>query len=49
MILLVIILVLLMLGSLPNWNHSQNWGPIPSSMLGMVLVVLLILMVSGRI
>ncbi len=47
--LLLILLVLLLIGSLPTWPHSQRWGYAPSGTLGTVLVVLLILMLLGRI
>jgi hypothetical protein len=47
-ILLVIIIVLL-IGALPTWSHSANWGYFPSGGLGLVLVILVVLMVVGRI
>jgi hypothetical protein len=46
---LIVLLVLILLGALPTWNHSQNWGYFPSGGLGLVVVVLLILMLSGRL
>lgn len=46
---LLIILVLLLLGGLPTWGHSRNWGYGPSGGLGLVLVVVLVLMLMGRI
>jgi hypothetical protein len=46
---LLIFLVLLLIGALPTWPHSQRWGYAPSGILGTVLVVLLILMLLGRI
>lgn len=46
---LLIVIVLLLLGALPTWPHSRNWGYYPSSALGMVLLVLLILLLMGRI
>jgi Protein of unknown function (DUF3309) len=45
---LLIILVLLLLGALPTWPYSTGWGYYPSGGLGLVLVVLLILVVTGR-
>lgn len=48
-IILVVLLVLLIVGGLPAWPHSTNWGYGPSSALGVVLVVLLILLILGRI
>lgn len=47
--LLIIILILLLVGALPTWPYSANWGPQPAGALGLVLIVLLILMLVGRI
>jgi len=44
---LIIILVLMLLGALPAWPHSRNWGYRPSGGLGLVLVILLILLLLG--
>lgn len=46
---LLIVLVLLLLGALPTWPYSNGWGYYPSSGLGLVLIVLLVLVVSKRI
>jgi hypothetical protein len=46
---LLIVLVLLLLGALPTWPYSGGWGYYPSGGLGLVLIVLLVLVVSGRI
>jgi hypothetical protein len=46
---LLIILVLILVGALPTWPHSRSWGYGPSSLLGVVLLVLLILLLMGRI
>ena len=46
---LIVLLVLLLLGALPTWNHSRSWGYFPSGGLGLVVVVLLILMLAGQI
>ena len=48
-LLLVIILVMLLIGGLPNWNHSRNWGYGPSGGLGLVLVIVLILILMNQI
>ena len=45
---LLIIVVLMLLGAFPTWNHSRHWGYGPSGGLGLILIVLLILMLSGR-
>jgi hypothetical protein len=46
---LLIVIILLLIGALPTWPHSKNWGYGPTGGLGLVLVVLLILFMLGRI
>ncbi len=46
---LLIVLVLLLLGALPAWPYSTGWGYYPSGGLGLLLVVLLVLVVTGRV
>jgi hypothetical protein len=46
---LLVIVVLLLIGALPNWGHSRSWGYGPSGGLGLVLVIVLILLLMGRI
>ena len=46
---LLIVVVLLLIGAIPSWPHSRNWGYGPSGGLGLVLVVLVILALMGRI
>lgn len=46
---LLIVLILLLVGALPTWPHSKNWGPMPSGALGLVLIILLILLLTGHI
>ncbi len=46
---LLVILILFLIGSLPTWPHSSNWGYYPSSGLGVVVVILIILLLMGRI
>ena len=46
---LIVVLILVLIGALPNWPHSANWGYLPSGTLGVVLIILLVLLVSGRI
>lgn len=48
-LILLVILVLLLLGGLPAWGYSRNWGYGPSGLLGMVLVVVLVLVFLGHI
>jgi len=47
--LLLIILILALLGAVPAWPHSRDWGYGPSGMLGAVVMILVILVVLGRI
>ena len=44
---LIIILVLMLIGALPAWPHSRNWGYRPSGGLGLILIILLILFLLG--
>ena len=46
---LVILLILMLVGALPRWGHSANWGYGPSGILGLILVVVVILLLLGRI
>ncbi|AYG07263.1 MULTISPECIES: DUF3309 family protein [Pseudomonas] len=48
-LILIIVLILLLVGGLPVFPHSRNWGYGPSGILGTVLVVLLILLLLGKI
>lgn len=48
-LLLLVVIVLLVVGALPRWPHSRNWGYFPSGALGIILLVLLVLMLSGRL
>ncbi len=46
---LIILLVLFLLGALPTWPHSRSWGYYPSGGLGLVLIILIILALTGRL
>ena len=46
---LLVLLILMVLGSVPTWPHSRNWGYYPSSGLGLVLLIIIILVLVGRI
>ena len=46
---LLIVLILLLIGAFPTWPHSKSWGYGPSGGLGLLLVILLILVLTGRI
>ncbi len=47
--LLLIVLVVLLVASIPTWPHSRSWGYYPSGGLGIVLVIILVLVMSGRL
>ena len=46
---LLIILILFLVGALPTWPHSANWGYYPSSGVGLVLVIVVVLLLLGRL
>jgi Protein of unknown function (DUF3309) len=46
---LLVILILMLIGAVPSWPHSRNWGYGPSGGLGLIVIVLLILVVTGRL
>ena len=47
--LLVTLLIVLLLGGLPRWNYSRNWGYAPSGLLGLLVVVAVVLLLLGYI
>jgi Protein of unknown function (DUF3309) len=46
---LIVVLILALLGALPRWSHSRNWGYAPTGGLGLVVLIVVVLMVLGRI
>ena len=46
---LIIILILLLIGAIPNWGYSRGWGYGPSGILGIILIVVIILLLMGKI
>lgn len=46
---LLIILLLLVLGAVPTWPYSRSWGYGPSGVLGLILIVLIIMALTGRL
>jgi hypothetical protein len=46
---LIVILVLMLLGAIPTWPHSRSWGYGPSGGLGLILLILVILLLTGRL
>jgi len=47
--LLIVVLVLALVGALPRWSHSRDWGYYPTGGLGLVLCIVVILLLVGRI
>jgi hypothetical protein len=45
---LLIVLILMLVGAIPTWSHSKSWGYGPSGLLGVVVVILLVLVLTGR-
>lgn len=45
----LILIVLLVIGALPTWPHSRSWGYYPSGLLGIILIILLVLVLTGRL
>lgn len=48
-LILLIVLILLLVGAIPAWPHSRGWGYGPSGVLGIVLVIVIILALTGRL
>jgi Protein of unknown function (DUF3309) len=48
-LILLIVLIVLLVGGLPNWNHSRNWGYGPSGGLGVLLVLVLVLLLFTNV
>lgn len=46
---LLVVLILMLLGAVPRWPHSRNWGYGPSGGLGLLLVVVIVLLLMGRL
>ncbi len=46
---LLVLLVLFLVGALPTWPHSASWGYYPSGALGLILIIVIVLLLTGRI
>jgi hypothetical protein len=46
---LLIVLILILVGAIPSWPHSRNWGYGPTGIVGVLLIVLLVLLLTGKI
>jgi len=46
---ILVLLILFLIGALPSWRHSSNWGYGPSGGLGLILIIVVVLLVTGVI
>jgi len=46
---LIVVVILMLVGTLPTWPHSRQWGYFPSGGLGLVFLILIILLLTGRL
>ena len=46
---LIVVLILMLFGALPTWPHSRQWGYYPSGGLGLIILILVILLLTGRL
>lgn len=46
---LLIVLILMLIGAIPTWPHSRNWGYGPSGGLGLLVIILIVLLLMGRL
>ncbi|SDY54680.1 Protein of unknown function [Collimonas sp. OK242] len=46
---LLILLILIVIGALPSWPHSRNWGYGPSGITGLIVVILIVMLLTGRL
>lgn len=46
---LIILLILLLIGALPTWGYSSDWGYFPSGVFGVILVILVVMLLIGRL
>ncbi|MEO6353969.1 MAG: DUF3309 domain-containing protein [Oxalobacteraceae bacterium] len=46
---LLIILILILIGAFPSWPHSRNWGYRPSGITGLLVIILIIMLLTGRL
>lgn len=46
---LIVVLILMLIGVLPTWGHSRSWGYLPSGSVGLIVLILIVLVVTGRL
>ena len=47
--LLLVLVILLLVGAFPAWPYSRNWGYFPSGILGVILLIVVLLLITGRV
>jgi hypothetical protein len=47
--LLIVLLILVLLGAMPRWSHSRNWGYVPTGGVGLALLIVIVLVLLGRL
>ena len=48
-LILIILLLILLVGAVPSWPYSRNWGYFPSGLLGLVLLIVVVMALAGRL
>jgi hypothetical protein len=48
MTILIVVLILALVGALPTWNHSRSWGYAPGGLVGLILIILVVLVLTGH-
>lgn len=46
---LIVVVILMLVGAMPTWPHSRQWGYYPSGVLGLIFLILIILLLTGRL
>lgn len=46
---LLILLILIVIGALPTWPHSRSWGYAPSGIVGLIVIILIVMLLTGRL
>jgi len=46
---LLVVLILILIGALPTWNHSRSWGYGPVGVTGLIVIVLIVMLLTGRL
>ena len=46
---LLVVLILMLIGAIPTWSHSRSWGYAPSGVIGVITIVLIVMLLTGRL